>query len=117
MPQICGFVPQRPSYKSWIPCGIFVGVNDTQAGSSLSISVFPVNLTPLVIILISHTQMYTRLIKTHNTMSLSHTILTTGLKYINFSGIPDHIQPFHTHHLTSKPIFTLVSVLCSYFGQ
>jgi len=43
MPQVCGFSPQRPSFKPWIPCGIFYVENDTQAGSSLSISVFPVN--------------------------------------------------------------------------
>jgi len=43
MPQVCGFSPQRPSFKPWSPCGIFYVENDTQAGSSLSISVFPVN--------------------------------------------------------------------------
>jgi len=43
MPQVGGFSPQRPSFKSWIPCGIFYVGNDTQAGSSLSFSLFPVN--------------------------------------------------------------------------
>jgi len=43
MPQVCGFSPQIPNFKPWIPCGIFDVENDTQAGSSLSISVFPVN--------------------------------------------------------------------------
>jgi len=42
MPQVCGFSPQRPSFKPFLR-GIFDAENDTQAGSSLSISVFTVN--------------------------------------------------------------------------
>jgi len=43
IPQVCGFSPQRSSLKPWIPCGIFYVENYIQAGSSLSISVLPVN--------------------------------------------------------------------------